>query len=75
MFDSIMNKLLSYPGIEFMSKFVFISFASNIAFVILYTVKTRIKEPLFYGVRLVKVLKPRHLTEHFAQTLGRGGVL
>ena len=31
------------------------------------TVKTRIKEPPFFGIRSAKVLKLGHLTGHFAQ--------
>ena len=38
------------------------------------TVKTRIKEPPFFGVRLARFLNYGHLTGHFAQTLGRGRV-
>ena len=37
-----------------------------------HTVKTRIRELPFFGVRLAKVLKLRSLTGYFAQTLGRG---
>ena len=37
-----------------------------------YTVKTRIKEPPYLGVRLAKVLKSGRLTGHFAHTVGRG---